>query len=200
MSKTKKFTLVFIIAIIVLLYAVVNNLGKNTSIVDTVPISTAPIRRDFSPKVEVQITNPINVVTKRDGSIDTQNWPVYQSADLGLEIKYPTGWGVKWLRSLANKDELVFLTFSPVPEDFFVGISISNIAFEEAVKLESEKNLISTEKINIGTIGPVLQITRFNPHDDSDVSYVFKRGNYTYIMRSSSDLGQAMLATLSFIP
>jgi hypothetical protein len=192
MTRSQKIILFTALALIIILYALMNSLRQNEK------LPTVKNRKDFSPKTEVEITNPIAVIPKRDGFIDTQNWPVYRGEDLGFEIRYPTGWGIKRLYSVYAKDEIVFLIFSPVPYDFSAGISILNTPFEKVVESESSKNLISTEKINIGELGSVLQITRANSYDE-DVSFVFQHGNYTYVMRSSSDLGRAMLATLTFI-
>ncbi len=192
MSPTRKIILFLALALIVILYAVVNNPKEDNN------VSIIKNRKDFSPEIEVEINNPITVTPNSNGLIDTKNWPTYKSDDFGFQIKYPTGWGIEKLYSQYSKDEIVFLTFSPVYEDFFVGISISNTPFEEVVKSESSEDLISTKNINIGRIGSVLQITRDNPYE-SDVSYVFRHGDYTYAMRTSSDLGPAMLATLIFV-
>ena len=197
MTRSKKVILFLAIALIVVLYALANHLRQGGVVLPLT--STNNNRRDFSPKTEVEIADPISITPKPDGSIDTRNWPVYKGEDLGLEIKYPIGWGVKRLYSPYVKDEIVFLTFSPVPYDFLVGISISNTLFEKAIESESSKKLISTEKINIEGLGSVLQITRANSFDE-DVSFIFQHGNYTYVMHASSDLGRAMLATLVFIP
>ena len=196
MTRSKRVILFFALALFVLLYALVNHLRERE--IPNLTTSNVNNYRDFSPKIEVPITDPIVITPEHDGSINTRDWPVYKGEDLGFEIRYPTGWGIKRLYSPYIKDEIVFLTFSPVPEDFFVGISISNTPFEKAVESESSKNLISTEEINVVGLGSVLRITRTNSFD-SDVSYVFRRGNYTYVMRASPDLGRAMLATLTFI-
>ena len=192
MTRSQKFILFTTLALIVILYALMNSLREG------VKASPTKVRKDFSPEIEVEINNPINIIPASDGLIDTRNWSIYKSDDFGFQIKYPTGWGIEKIYSPYTKNETLFLTFSNPSEDFFVGITISNTPFEEVVESESNEDLFSTEKLNIRGIGSVVQITRANPYE-SDVSFVFQRGDYTYTMRSSPDLGRVMLATLTFI-
>ena len=182
------------LAMVLFSYALVNYFKQHGG--EVVPVTKN--RRDFSPKIELQISNPITIVPSSDGTIDTQNWPVYKSADLGFEIKYPTGWGIKRLYSTYVEGEIVFLAFSPVPEDFFISINILTTPFAKVVESESGKNLISTKTVTTSGISLISQITKGNPLNP-DTSYVFYRDNYTYIMRGPLDLMHAMLATFSFI-
>ena len=194
MTLTRKIVLFLALVIIVLLYTVMSDLKEDND----VPVIKD--LKDFSPKTEVEINNPITITPNSNGLIDTKDWPIYENDDFGFQIKYPTGWGIEKIYSPYTKSETLFLTFSNPPEDFFVGITISNTPFEEVV--ESEKGgdyLISTEKFNTKGIGSVLQITKTSSYE-SDVIFVFHYGDNTYAMRSSPNLGRAMLATLTFIP
>ena len=195
MTRSQKFILFTALALFVIIYALMNSLRQGG--VAPPPTSTNNNRRDFSPKTEVQITDPISIAPKPDGSINTQNWPVYRSTDLGFEIKYPTGWGIK--KAYSNEKDVVFsLYFSSVPHDFFVNLTIFTTPLNQIIESESGQNPISVKTIALGNVKSVLQIKR-GEKSNPEVSYIFQRGVYTYVMRGLSDLERAMLATLVFI-
>lgn len=67
MTRAKKAILFLALALIVLLYAVVNNLKKNTNTADLASAS---------------LTSDVN------------KWPTYRNEKYGFEVKYPAGWEI----------------------------------------------------------------------------------------------------------
>lgn len=193
MTPTRKLILFLALALIVFLYAVANNLGKNEPTVSQ-PRTLIPI--DSNSRYEIPISDsPMDYTVALTS--DVNNWPIYRNEQFGFSLKYPPGWGVTNEKFEGNT---WFIGFAESEHDFNFGLSITRDSLEDKINLEKGNDFWRLEK------GPEVDSVKivkiiFPPNEyykENIITYVFAHRGYSFGLRGDPWLLHLALPTLHF--
>lgn len=190
MTRPKKIILFVALALIVIFYALANNLRES----DQPIISRQPINPNS--RYEIPISDsPMDFTTALTS--DVNEWPIYRNEQFGFSLKYPPGWGVT---NEKFGEDVWFIGFRFSPHDFFFGVSISRDPLEDKIELEKGKDFLRLEE---GPKADGVKITKIvhsldEYYQENTISYVFVHRDYSFALRINSEFFRLILPTLRF--
>ncbi len=193
MTKSKKVILIIALALIMILYAVVNNREKTLPQDGTPTVNYDDRNRS---KYEIPISDsPMDFTTALTSNVN--DWPTYRNEQFGFSIKYPPGWGVT---NEKFDGDVWFISFRFSPHDFFFGMSITRDSLENKIELEKGKDFLRLEegpKIDGVKITKVVHSLN-EYYQENPISYVFENNGYSFALRIDSEFFRLILPSLHF--
>ena len=134
MTRSRKIILFLALALIVVLYALANNLREKAPPRNqSTWINYDDLNRS---KYEIPISDsPMDFTAALTSNVN--EWPTYRNEQFGFSLKYPPGWGVTNQRF---EGDVWFIGFTHSEHDFFFGMSITRDSLEDKIELEIIKS------------------------------------------------------------
>ncbi|MFH1170711.1 MAG: hypothetical protein V1704_04100 [Candidatus Vogelbacteria bacterium] len=196
MARSQKFILFTALALIVILYALMNSLrGSNSGR----PLINKPTIINYNDlnnsRYEIPISDsPMDFTVALTSDVNT--WPTYRNEQFGFSLKYPPGWGVT---NEKFKGDTWFIGFSFSPHDFFFGMSITRDSLEDKITLEKGTDFLRMEEVpDIDGVKIVKIFSHPTEYSPEISSYVFENNGYSFAFRIDPEFFRLILPTLHF--
>ena len=192
MTRSQKFILFTALALIVVLYALMNSLRQNEPLI----VPRQPQRIDSISRYEIPISDsPMDFTLALTSDVNT--WPTYRNEQFGFSLKYPPGWGVT---NEGFAGDVWSIGFSESEHDANFGFSISRDSLDDKIILEKGNNFLRLEKgPEVDGVKIVKIIFPLNEYyKENIISYVFTHRDYGFGLRGDPWLLHLTLPTLSF--